>query len=220
MTEPVIDYYWSFRSHYCYLSIDRVIALGQQYPLSIRLRPVYPIAIRTPDFFANIPRTGPNRWAYIMRDAERIAERLAIPFGWPDPDPISMDMATFSIATEQPYIYRLTRLGVEAGRQGAGLAFTAAVARQIFSGRKGWDEPDRMRAAATSAGLNLDDMDQKVSRNPDDYDTEIAGNEAALTEAGHWGVPTLVFNGEPFFGQDRITDLQWRLEQSGIKPLP
>ena len=33
---------------------------------------------------------------------------------------------------------------------------------------------------------------------------EEAEAQQALEDAGHWGVPTLVFDGEPFFGQDRI----------------
>jgi 2-hydroxychromene-2-carboxylate isomerase len=212
----IIDYYWSFRSHYCYLSIDRVILLERQYLVKINLRPVYPIAIRTPEFFANIPRSGPNRWAYIMRDAERIADRLSIPFGWPDPDPVNMDMSTFSLADEQPHIYRLTRLGVEATRRGYGLAFTAAVSRLIFGGPPGWDRGDALKRATESAGLDLDEMDRKIIEEPDDYDREIATNESALGDAGHWGVPTLVVRGEPFFGQDRIEDLKWWLEQNGL----
>ena len=35
--------------------------------------------------------------------------------------------------------------------------------------------------------------------------------------AGHWGVPTMVFEGEPFFGQDRLDVLLWRLKQNGLK---
>ena len=37
-----------------------------------------------------------------------------------------------------------------------------------------------------------------------------------LEEAGHWGVPTMVFRGEPFFGQDRVDTLRWRLDQCGL----
>jgi 2-hydroxychromene-2-carboxylate isomerase len=29
---------------------------------------------------------------------------------------------------------------------------------------------------------------------------------------GHWGVPTFVFEKEPFFGQDRIDLLIWRMQ--------
>ena len=45
----------------------------------------------------------------------------------------------------------------------------------------------------------------------------IKDNEEAHRKAGHWGVPTFAFNGEPFFGQDRIDALLWRLEQHGLK---
>jgi 2-hydroxychromene-2-carboxylate isomerase len=30
-------------------------------------------------------------------------------------------------------------------------------------------------------------------------------------------VPTLVFEGEPFFGQDRIAMATWRMEQKGLQ---
>jgi 2-hydroxychromene-2-carboxylate isomerase len=31
-------------------------------------------------------------------------------------------------------------------------------------------------------------------------------------------VPTMVFNDEPFFGQDRIETLLWRMRQHGLEP--
>jgi len=39
---------------------------------------------------------------------------------------------------------------------------------------------------------------------------------AALERSGHWGVPTFVFNGEPFFGEDRFGTLCWRLAKEGL----
>ena len=32
----------------------------------------------------------------------------------------------------------------------------------------------------------------------------------------HWGVPTFAFENEPFFGQDRIDLLIWRMESKGL----
>ena len=37
-----------------------------------------------------------------------------------------------------------------------------------------------------------------------------------MDAVGHWGVPTFVFQDEPFFGQDRIETLLWRLRQHGL----
>ena len=28
---------------------------------------------------------------------------------------------------------------------------------------------------------------------------------------GHWGVPTFALGGEPFYGQDRLDQVRWRL---------
>ncbi|MEM6576408.1 MAG: 2-hydroxychromene-2-carboxylate isomerase, partial [Pseudomonadota bacterium] len=46
---------------------------------------------------------------------------------------------------------------------------------------------------------------------------EVERNHAGLDSAGHWGVPTMVVRGEPFFGQDRVETLRWRLDQFGLR---
>jgi hypothetical protein len=38
-----------------------------------------------------------------------------------------------------------------------------------------------------------------------------------VAASGHWGVPTFVFENEPFFGQDRIELLIWRMESKGLR---
>ncbi|MGI9308680.1 MAG: 2-hydroxychromene-2-carboxylate isomerase [Gammaproteobacteria bacterium] len=214
-----LDYYWSFRSHYCYLGLDRVLAIEHTFPIDIQFRPVYPLAIRTPEFFSSMPKSGPNRWAYIMHDAERIAERRNLSFAWPDPDPVIMDMDNFVVASKQPYIHRLTRLGVAAARLELGMVFAKVVSGLIFGGTKNWHEGNVMHDALAAVDVDLDRLDEQVSANPSDFDREIEANQEALAEAGHWGVPTVVFRGEPFFGQDRIIDLLWRMKQQGVEAI-
>jgi 2-hydroxychromene-2-carboxylate isomerase len=46
---------------------------------------------------------------------------------------------------------------------------------------------------------------------------QLQRNEAAQEKAGHSGTPLMVFKGEPFFGQDRIKLLIWRLKESGLR---
>jgi 2-hydroxychromene-2-carboxylate isomerase len=211
-----IHFYWSFRSHYCYLGLDRILALEQDFTVQIRLRPVYPIAIRNPEFFSQQPR-DPKRWQYIVRDAERIADSLALPFAWPDPDPVQMNMQTMEIAAEQPYIFRLTGLAMAAERRRRGLEFTTEMARMIWGGTRDWDRDDHLHAAANRAGLDLDELERDFRENKSQYDEAVKANERALGEAGHWGVPTVVFRGEPFFGQDRIDLCRWRMKQQGLQ---
>ena len=43
------DLYWSFRSPYSYLVTPRLVALERDYDVVGRIRPVYPLAVRTPE---------------------------------------------------------------------------------------------------------------------------------------------------------------------------
>ncbi len=209
------DLFFSFRSPYSYLAVDRYRQLAEAYAVDIALRPVYPLAIREPDFFE---RNHPNWLRYTMLDMFRVAQFEGIPFGPPRPDPIVQDVATRRIAGEQPYIRRITRLGQAAARRGKGLAFAAEAGRLIWGGAEGWHEGEHLAGAAQRAGLDLAELDEEVRRDAEALDAEIAENQRALEGAGHWGVPTLIFDGEPFFGQDRIAMARWRMEQKGLQP--
>lgn len=209
------DLFWSFRSPYSYLAIGRYRALAASHDVDINLRPVYPLAIRQPDFFE---RNHPNWLSYTMRDMIRVAQFHGIPFGPPRPDPIVQNIATREIAAEQPYIYRLTRLGQAASRRGKSLAFCDEAAQLIWGGAQDWHMGDHLAGAAKRAGLDLTELDAEAEADAAVLDTEIAANQVALEIAGHWGVPTLVFDGEPFFGQDRIEMARWRMEQKGLRP--
>ena len=209
------DIFWSFRSPYSYLATRRYVALAQEYDLTLNLRPVYPLAIRDPKFFE---RSHPNWLRYTFTDIFRLAQFLEIPIGPPRPDPIVQDVATRKIAAEQPYIRRITRLGQAAARRGEGLAFCDEVSRLIWGGAENWHESEHLAGAAVRAGLDLAELDAEAASDAEALDAEIADNQAALEASGHWGVPTLVFDGEPFFGQDRIELAVWRMKQKGLQP--
>ncbi len=208
------ELFWSFRSPYSYLATRRYVELTELYDLEITLSPAYPLAIRKPDFFE---RNHPNWLGYTMRDMVRVAQFHGIPFAVPSPDPIVQNMMTREIAEQQPYIYRLTRLGQAASRAGKGLSFAHQVSQLIWSGVAGWDQGDRLADAAGKAGLDLAELDRQAEQDTEMLDAEISANQARLEAAGHWGVPTLVYDDEPFFGQDRIEIALWRMQQNGLE---
>jgi 2-hydroxychromene-2-carboxylate isomerase len=207
-----VDVYWSFRSPYSYLATPGMLEIKANYNVEVNLRVVLPIAVRSPDTLFN-PQNA-NRVRYIVHDWVRRAEFLGMPHAWPSPDPIVQNLETMEIAEEQPYIYRLSSLGVEAQRQGLGAEFAAEVAGTIWSGTKDWHLGDHLTNAAKRAGLDLAAMEAAIDGG--NHLQEIEDNEAQLTAAGMWGVPTFVFDGEPFFGQDRMDTLCWRLDQKGL----
>jgi 2-hydroxychromene-2-carboxylate isomerase len=109
-------------------------------------------------------------------------------------------------------------MGVAAARAGKGLEFVRRAGHQIWSGEvDNWHEGDHLANAATEAGLNPADIERSAREQADDLDAEIAANEAAQKNAGHWGVPLFVFEDEPFFGQDRLEHLIWRMKQRGLQ---
>ena len=208
------DLFYSFRSPYSYLVTGRIVELAKNYDVSVNFRPVYPLAVRKADFFKDINPLWPR---YVFTDIIRISQMLEIPMGWPQPDPIVQDLETLQVSKDQPYIYRLVRLGIAAALESKGLAFADEVSRVIWSGEvQNWHEGDHLAKAVARAGMNLQEMDRAIEAKPEYYDEIAAENQKALNDAGHWGVPTMVFNGEPFFGQDRLDLLVWRMKQHGL----
>jgi 2-hydroxychromene-2-carboxylate isomerase len=94
------------------------------------------------------------------------------------------------------------------------LAFAAEVSKLIWGGTEGWNDPEHLGQAAARAGLVLATM--KTALNETEAEAAIIANQNALEKAGHWGVPTLVFEDEPFFGQDRVDMALWRMKQRGL----
>ncbi|MFA7639138.1 MAG: DsbA family protein, partial [Parvibaculum sp.] len=86
----------------------------------------------------------------------------------------------------------------------------------IFGGTKNWHEGNHLRGAAARAGLDMDELDATAEKEKTRLEAVITENEAAQKAAGHWGVPLMAFEGEPFFGQDRVDHLVWRMEQHGL----
>lgn len=210
-----VELYWSFRSPYSYLATPRIVQLADEWDMEVRVRPVLPAAVRTPDFFKRI---HPLWIPYLMRDTQRLAEMLGLPFRWPRPDPVVQDPETRAIAAEQPLARRLTRLGIAAADRGRGLAFIDRMSRLIFgAGIENWHQGPHMAEAAAAAGLSLDELERDIA-DVESYDRRIEEHQQAQLVAGHWGVPLLVFENEPFFGQDRIDVCLWRMRQRGLRP--
>ncbi len=210
-----IDLFWSFRSPYSYLATPRLVEMTQEYDLAVNARPVYPLAVRSGAFFSQV---NPLWIPYLMRDTLRIAEMIGLPYRWPRPDPVVVDMQTRAATPNQPYIHRLTRLGCAAAEAGRGLPFLKEISNTIWSGTiDNWHESDHLAKASARAGLDLAELDRKIAADPDKYEAIIQENQKAHLASGHWGVPTMAFEGEPFFGQDRLDVLLWRLRQKGLK---
>ena len=206
-----VDLYYTMRSPYCYLVTPQLAHLKAAHNLHFNLKPVYPLAVSDPTFFERVNPLWPP---YVATDTRRIAKRLNIPFRWPRPDPIVQDMQTRKVAAGQPHIRHLTRLAQLAAEQDLGMEYVTAVSALLYSPTiDGWNTGDHLANTLQNIKLDLAAMDQTIANDTARIEDAIATNRKDQLAAGHWGAPLFVSNGECFFGQDRLDDLLWHLEQ-------
>jgi 2-hydroxychromene-2-carboxylate isomerase len=207
-----IKLFWSFRSPYSYLALPRLQALSESTEVAIDMRVVHPNILRNPNYFKTMNALARP---YFMRDTARTAAFLGMPFRRPVPDPIQQNPETLEVSADQPLARWLGHLGIAATEAGRGFNFCLEVSRLLWDGAVDqWHEGDHLKDACHRAGLEWSELSALVSARPDYYEHQLQINADALTAAGHWGVPTMVYGQETFFGQDRIDVLAWCVRQN------
>jgi 2-hydroxychromene-2-carboxylate isomerase len=211
----------SYRSPYAYLGMDRYAALEQDYNVKVDVKYVFPIAIRDPSFFA---KASDYRYLYDPHDMGRIAKRRGIPYyvdfsgkTWVDPVK-TKDIIKVAPKEEQPNIYRLYAVStlVQAEHPDENLGFAQRMFRKIYDGTASMTWPDQMDDVLDELGLDGKAIVKKATQNEDKYIAIVEKNQEWCHASGHGGVPNAVFRGEPFWGQDRIEALVWRMKQNGL----
>jgi 2-hydroxychromene-2-carboxylate isomerase len=189
MSAPRVDYFHSFRSPYSYLAAPRAFALAERCGADVVFRGVIPMAMRG----QAVPRA---KQLHTLRDVKREAVRLGMPFGRIH-DPIGPG-ATRCL--------RAATLAVDLGRI---RPFVLAAGQAIWARGVDVASDAGLRVVCERAGVPWEDaraaLDDPVRQARVEADTE------ALQSLGHWGVPVLVHEGELFWGQDRVQDLEAKL---------
>lgn len=192
MTAPRrIDLFFSFRSPYSYLAAPRAFALPDRYDVELTFRGVIPMAMRG----QSVPMA---KRLHTLRDVKREADRLGMPFGRIH-DPIGDGALRCLLVSEHAKdAGRVRELVLEAGRAIWSQAVDVADDRglRLVCERAGLDW-----TACTTA---LEDPAIRARVNE---------NTRRLTELGHWGVPVFELDGELFWGQDRIEDVERALSR-------
>ena len=200
-----VEVYYSLQSDYCYFLLDRLIWLADR--AEVVMCPVLPGLIRNPQAYVG---RGAMEMAYFQRDTARMSEMLGMPYRYPNPSPVAFeDGSLWLAAKDQPRVAGLYQLFVAASLQAKALAFLDQVMRLIWDGRgDDWTDEAVMAEALSRAGLDMAELRAVPKRR---IDAALEENHAAMAKAGHWGVPLMVVNGEPFYGQDRFDHVLWRL---------
>jgi 2-hydroxychromene-2-carboxylate isomerase len=213
------DLYWSMRSPYSYLALDRILALNEHYNVKMNFMPTLPIAVK----FGGFPGAPWYRWNYDMVDQHRVAKRLGIPFRRPRPEVVIQDTwPPYEVSLNipigeqnQPYVYLISRCAVAAKMQDKGGAFLDHVSHMMWDGTVD-DWPEHLAEYMNHAGMDGEAVLADIKADPKKYDNALDDVNKAKSKTGSGGVPEMVFRGEPFFGQDMFDSFFWRLAENGL----
>jgi len=102
---------------------------------------------------------------------------------------------------------------VNLGGTGDGLIASEAVLQGLWAKEKDMDDPDAVTQTLNAAGLNGAKLVEMASSDSAHFDSLIAKDTEKALEQGVFGAPSYVFDGEVFWGQDRLDLLSWRLDR-------
>ena len=205
-----VEFFGSLQSPYCYFALDRLETMKRDLQVRIVMHPVLPGVIRTPDTFAG---RSPMELPYFDRDVARSADFLGLSYRHADPSPVNWIEGPHWIArSDQHRVKRLYNLLYQAHLADCAYPLYAQLMRLIWSGKTpGWGQETHLSKCLAACELSIDKLKQPDELTPD-ADQYFATNQQAMFDYGHWGIPMFALHGEPFYGQDRLDQLRWRIE--------
>ena len=182
VSTATVDVYFSFRSPYSYLALERLFAIADRTGATLRLRPVLPMVMRS----LAVPRI---KRLYLVQDAAREARRHGIPFGR-IADPLGVGVER-CLAIMHALTHPTARR-----------TFARIATRGIWSEALDVATDPDLRIICDRANISwsvVQDalVDASWRQAADRY-------QADLRAAGVWGVPSFVVDDHAIWGQDRL----------------
>ncbi|MEO1901616.1 MAG: DsbA family protein [Alcanivorax sp.] len=177
-----LAFYFSFRSPYSYLALERAFALADHYGVTLEVRPVLPMVMRG----LTVPRA---KRLYIVTDAAREARLHGVPFG-KICDPVGVG------------VERCMALWPFAEKEGRLREWLLSAARGIWS--QGVDVAGDAGLAKLARDAGLDWNRARRWLGDDQWRQRAEANRQAMLDAGSWGVPTFQTGDALVWGQDRF----------------
>ena len=199
MPDP-IEFYFDFSSPYGYLASERIDAIAARHGRDVTWRPyLMGVAMKitgsTP--LVNRPMMG----TYSRHDMARSARRLDLPLTFPEPFPIATVAACRAV-------YWRERTDADAAK-----ALAQALYRAYFVDGRNISEPDVVADVAAGTGADRDAVLAGIQEPAvKDRLKEVTG---AAIERGVFGSPFFMVGDEPFWGHDRMDEVDRWLETGG-----
>jgi 2-hydroxychromene-2-carboxylate isomerase len=195
-----IDYYLSLQSPWTWLGHDRLMHLADRFGLAVNYRVVDFGAIFAQSGGLPLPKRAPQRQAYRLVELERWRKSLGIdlnihPAHFPVPESLAAHVVT-AASLENPNV------GVLAG----------AILRAVWVEDRNIADEVALQQIIEEVGLDAGTL-LKAALTAETEDAWQKNTTLAI-EAGVFGAPTYVLDGELFWGQDRLGLLEEKLKAS------
>ncbi|MBL8709191.1 MAG: 2-hydroxychromene-2-carboxylate isomerase [Rhodospirillaceae bacterium] len=200
MTKPPIAFYFDFSSPYGYIAAHRIEALGVATGRRVDWHPIL-LGVVFKETGQSPLLTQKLRGPYHAHDLARTARRFGIPFRLPEGFPMATMAAAraFYWATDTaPDRAKALALALFDAAFAAGINITRAETVAEIAGRAGFD------AGAVTAAIADPAIKERLK----------AETDAAIAK-GVFGSPYFIVDGEPFWGHDRLADLQDWIQGGG-----
>ena len=191
-----IDFWFSIGSTYTYLSVNRIAEVAKKESLSINWKPFSVRKIMMD--MDNIPFTPPSKKVksdYMWRDIERRAKFYGFEAKVPAPYPLK----EFDLANQ------IAILGMN---EGWGVDYVTITYKRWFQqGKEPAIEPN-LSEILNELNLNKDEVNKNA--NSENIKNQYLQNTDNAYKQGVFGSPTFIYNGEVFWGDDRLEDcIKW-----------
>jgi 2-hydroxychromene-2-carboxylate isomerase len=188
-----LEVFFSIRSPYSYLGLERAVTLAQAWNIPLRLRPVLPMLMRG----QSVPDT--KKW-YIFQDTKREALKLGIPYGF-IADPLG------------PGVERCYALFEYARSLGREVDYMRTYARAVNAEGIRSETDEGLKIIIERAGLNW--QNAKALLADQSWREWAEDNRKAMYDCGLWGVPSFRYAPVSCWGQDRLWVIEDEIKKSG-----
>ena len=185
-----IDYYFTLLSPWTYLGHGAFIELAREHGLTVRYRPTPLRSVFDETGGLPLPKRHPVRQRYRVLELQRWRTKRGLPLTlFPKFFPYDVSLADRMV------------LAV-AARGGDPAGFVGEVLADVWAREQDMSRPELVLAAAGRAGLETDGLIEAAQSEATGQAYQAAIAEAI--EAGVFGAPSYVLDGEIFWGQDRL----------------
>src|SRR5262245_46379220 len=199
MSAP-LEFYFEFASPYGYLASTQVDALAERYGRTVAWRPIM-LGPAFKETGARPLTQTPLKGPYLLHDVPRFARLLGVPLTLPRVMPMN------SLAASRAYVW----IDDDSPDKAKGLA--KALLHAHWGEGRDLSAPDAVAEIAAGIGIDRPALlaavaDQRIK-------DRLKERTQAAIERGVFGSPFIFVDGEPFWGADRLPQVEAWLGKGG-----